>query len=77
MIIFRAVIRCPIIPHIPDGYYMCHPSDEMIYGTVCKFGCYDGHDLKGGIPKITCTKSGKWSGAIPRCQSKRRIYSIR
>ncbi|XP_078337815.1 uncharacterized protein LOC111100868 [Crassostrea virginica] len=66
--VFVQVIRCPIIPHIPDGYYMCHPSDEMIYGTVCKFGCYDGHDLKGGIPKITCTKSGKWSGAIPRCQ---------
>lgn len=65
------VIRCPKIPHVQDGYYQCHPrSDDMIYGSVCNFGCYGGHTLKGGKSKLTCTQFGKWSGAFPRCQKR-------
>lgn len=63
------VIRCPRIPHVHDGYYHCHPrSDDTLYGNVCRFGCYDGHSLSGGKSEVTCTKSGKWSGALPKCQ---------
>lgn len=63
------MIRCPKIPNVSDGYYMCHPSDDMIYGAVCRFGCYAGHELTGGVSEITCTKEGKWSNSFPRCQS--------
>lgn len=62
------VIRCPQIPSVSDGYYICHPSDDMIYGAVCRFGCYAGHELIGGISEITCTQEGKWSNSFPRCQ---------
>ncbi|XP_062573264.1 uncharacterized protein LOC134235178, partial [Saccostrea cucullata] len=62
------VIRCPTIPHVQDGYYICHPSEDMIYGAVCRFGCYAGHELSGGNKEIACTKSGTWSGMIPHCQ---------
>lgn len=62
------VIRCPKIPNVSDGYYICHPSDDMIYGAVCRFGCYAGHELTGGTSEITCTQSGKWSNTFPRCQ---------
>lgn len=41
----------------------------MIYGAVCRFGCYAGHELTGGTSEITCTQSGKWSNAFPRCRS--------
>lgn len=64
-----SVIRCPKIPNVSDGYYICHPSDDMIYGAVCRFGCYAGHELTGGTSEITCTQSGKWSNTFPRCQS--------
>lgn len=64
------VIRCPVIPHIQDGYYRCHPSYDMIYGAVCRFGCYAGHGLSGGSKETTCTQSGKWSQKIPHCQKK-------
>lgn len=64
------VIRCPRIPHVNDGYYHCYPvSDDTVYGSVCRFGCYGGHSLTGGKSEVTCTKSGKWSGALPKCQS--------
>lgn len=64
-----SVIRCPKIPNVSDGYYICHPSDDMIYGAVCRFGCYAGHELTGGTSEITCTQSGKWSNTFPLCQS--------
>lgn len=64
------MIRCPRIPHVNDRYYHCHPrSDDTIYGSVCRFGCYGGHSLTGGESEVTCTISGEWSGAIPKCQS--------
>lgn len=63
------VIRCPRIPHVNDRYYHCHPrSDDTIYGSVCRFGCYGGHSLTGGESEVTCTISREWSGAIPKCQ---------
>lgn len=67
--IFFLVIRCPTIPNISDGYYICHPSDDMVYGAVCRFGCYAGHKLTGGTSEITCTQEGKWSNSFPKCQS--------
>lgn len=67
--IFFLVIRCPTIPYVSDGYYICHPSDDMIYGTVCRFGCYAGHKLTGGRSEITCTQTGKWSNPFPKCKS--------
>lgn len=71
---FISVIRCPQIPSVSDGYYICHPSDDMIYGAVCRFGCYAGHELIGGISEITCTQEGKWSNSFPRCQSNTLYY---
>lgn len=60
--------RCPKIPDVSDGYYICHPSDDMIYGAVCKFGCYAGHELKG-VSEITCNQNEEWSNSFPQCQS--------
>lgn len=67
------MIRCPTIPKISNGYYICHPSDDMIYGAACRFGCYEGHELTGGTSEITCSSLGKWSDSFPRCQSKTRF----
>lgn len=46
----------------------------MVYGAVCRFGCYAGHELTGGNSDVTCTKSGKWSETFPRCQSNVHVH---
>lgn len=66
------VIRCPPLSrNIPDGYRMCHPSTDMVMGTVCHYGCYQGHELKGGPSRSECLGYGQWSIAKePHCESK-------
>lgn len=60
---------------------MCHPSDDMRVGTVCKFGCYTGHELIG-YDRIRCFESEQWSSSKPYCKSKNpdinfiRLYGI-
>lgn len=44
---------CFKIFDVLDGYYICYLSDDMIYGVVCKFGCYVGYELKG-VLEIMC-----------------------
>lgn len=39
---------------------MCYFSDDMIYGVVCRFGCYVGYEFIGGVLEIMCIKEGKW-----------------
>ena len=41
------VIRCKKFMDITDGWKICHPSDDMRRGGRCRFGCYDGHRLRG------------------------------
>lgn len=71
------VVRCPVLSaNICDGYRVCNPSSDMVKGTVCKYGCYQGHDLKGPS-QSECTESGGWSTAQePYCESAKFIQKF-
>ncbi|CAC5354903.1 unnamed protein product [Mytilus coruscus] len=66
------VVRCPAVSPIRNGYYVCHPSDDLVQGTSCYFGCYRGHKLSGHqtIECIgTIDKShGHWNNPQPICE---------
>ncbi|XP_071100584.1 sushi, von Willebrand factor type A, EGF and pentraxin domain-containing protein 1-like [Haliotis cracherodii] len=66
---FLPVVRCKMEAKsdFPDGHYTCHPNSDFVYGSTCKYGCYEGYELVGE-KKLTCEKSGKWSHAIPKCK---------
>ncbi|XP_052070045.1 sushi, von Willebrand factor type A, EGF and pentraxin domain-containing protein 1-like isoform X2 [Mytilus californianus] len=70
--IYVKVIRCPVRSStIPDGYRVCHPSSDMVLGTVCWYGCYQGHILKGAPSRIECLETGQWSSQNePYCEKK-------
>jgi hypothetical protein len=70
------VTRCPDRSGtIQDGYRRCHPSSDMVLGTVCWYGCYQGHTLKGAPSRIECTDTGKWSNRDePYCESKEILF---
>ena len=70
--IYVNVIRCPARSGtIQDGYRRCYPSSDMVLGTVCWYGCYQGHTLKGAPSRIECTYTGKWSNRDePYCEKK-------
>ena len=72
IIFLCTVIRCPVRSGtIQDGYRRCHLSSDMVLGTVCWYGCYQGHTLKGAPPMIECTDTGEWSNRDePYCESK-------
>ncbi|XP_069125356.1 sushi, von Willebrand factor type A, EGF and pentraxin domain-containing protein 1-like [Argopecten irradians] len=59
---------CPDLSNIRNGWYMCHTSFEMRKGTLCNFGCYEGHILRGER-SIRCTASGTWTGRQPTCET--------
>ena len=64
------VIRCMKFSDITDGWKICHPSDDMRRGGRCRFGCYDGHRLRGDS-SVTCQDSGQWTNEEqPFCESK-------
>ncbi|XP_060077180.1 sushi, von Willebrand factor type A, EGF and pentraxin domain-containing protein 1-like [Ylistrum balloti] len=68
--IYVTVIRCPVLKRMTDGYVICHRSDDMVLGSYCEFGCYEGHELIG--PNYTeCLSTGRWSSWTiqqPGCQ---------
>lgn len=69
------VVRCSTVSSIRDGYFVCHPSDDLVQGASCHFGCYRGHRLTGH-QSIKCIGTidkdqGHWSGPKPICKSKR------
>lgn len=68
---FLPVVRCKMEAKsdFPDGHYTCHPNSEFVYGSTCKYGCYEGYELVGE-KELICEKSGKWSHAIPKCKRK-------
>ena len=70
------VTRCPDRSGtIQDGYRRCHPSSDMVLGTVCRYGCYQGHTLKGAPSTIECTDTGEWSNRDePYCESKEILF---
>lgn len=54
--------------YVNDGYYYCYlVSDDMVYGSVCRFGCYGGYSLMGGNLEVICIKLGKWLGVLFKC----------
>lgn len=62
------MIRCLRILYVYDGFYYCYlRSDDMFYGNVCRFGCYDGYSLLGGKLEVICIKLGKWFGVLFKC----------
>jgi hypothetical protein len=64
------VLVCPTWGEIQDGWKICHVSSQMRRGSVCRFGCYGGHELVGQS-KTTCLDSEQWDTATqPSCQSK-------
>ncbi|XP_063444324.1 sushi, von Willebrand factor type A, EGF and pentraxin domain-containing protein 1-like [Mytilus trossulus] len=72
------VTRCPVRSNnIPDGYRTCHPSSDMVYGTVCWYGCYQGHTLKGAPSRIECLETGEWSSPNqPYCEKKKCLQIV-
>lgn len=72
-----AVVRCPAVSPIRDGYFVCHPSNDLVQGATCHFGCYRGHKLSG-YQTIECIGTidksyGHWNNPQPICESKRTI----
>ena len=70
-----SVKRCRVRPNFfRDGYRMCHLSSDMRLGTVCHYGCYQGHTLKGAPSVIKCVDAdgsqAQWSSDVePFCES--------
>lgn len=69
--VFRITVkvrRCTTWTNIPDGWKICHVSNDMRLGTVCRFGCYAGHTLEG--PSETkCLESQQWDNPTqPYCR---------
>ncbi|OWF48144.1 Sushi repeat-containing protein SRPX2 [Mizuhopecten yessoensis] len=60
------VPRCRNLGALKDGYSICHTSFDMRKGTVCQFGCYDGHTLVGSSSTM-CTQHGTWTTGLPKC----------
>ncbi|KAK3602544.1 hypothetical protein CHS0354_003796 [Potamilus streckersoni] len=61
------VINCTKPLDVSDGYYLCHPQNPFVLGSVCRFGCYDGFELdRPG--EITCLRTRLWSGNQPFCK---------
>ena len=48
----------------------------MRRGGRCRFGCYEGHRLRGDS-SVTCQDSGLWTNEMqPFCESKKDPYKI-
>ncbi|XP_060607326.1 uncharacterized protein LOC132759553 [Ruditapes philippinarum] len=62
------ILVCSTWGEIHDGWKICHVSYQMRRGSVCRFGCYGGHELVGPS-KTTCLDSEQWDTATqPFCQ---------
>ncbi|KAL3870955.1 hypothetical protein ACJMK2_038980 [Sinanodonta woodiana] len=61
------VIYCQGPSAIANGYYLCHPQNPFVLGSICKFGCYDGFELVGPR-EITCLRTRSWSSTQPTCK---------
>ncbi|XP_039548389.1 P-selectin-like isoform X2 [Pimephales promelas] len=60
-------VVCPRLSEPINGHMNCS-SEEPTFGTVCTFGCLDGHQLiRNEI--MTCNLNGSWSGEVPLCQA--------
>ncbi|CAG2209565.1 unnamed protein product [Mytilus edulis] len=72
VIVTVKVVRCPAVSPMPDGYYVCHPSNDLVQGATCQFGCYRGHKLSGH-QTIECKGTlyesrGHWNNPQPICE---------
>jgi len=69
IVVFNSVaVVCPRLSEPINGHMNCS-SEEPTFGTVCTFGCLDGHQLiRNEI--MTCNLNGSWSGEVPLCQGK-------
>ncbi|XP_046569114.1 LOW QUALITY PROTEIN: uncharacterized protein LOC124277463 [Haliotis rubra] len=71
MTVTVTTIRCSPGPSktFRNGYYVCHPSADFVYGTSCNYGCYYGYTIKGS-KRRECWQSGKWSTTLePTCET--------
>ncbi|XP_056125180.1 E-selectin isoform X1 [Rhinichthys klamathensis goyatoka] len=60
-------VVCPQLPEPINGHMNCS-SEEHTFGTICTFGCLDGHQLiRNEI--MTCNLNGSWSGEVALCQA--------
>lgn len=67
------VVRCTWPSRVENGYFMCHPSDDAIYGATCHFGCYPGYKMIGNA-LLECLISGQWNKYPPYCESKGKCF---
>ncbi|XP_062584887.1 uncharacterized protein LOC134246515 [Saccostrea cucullata] len=63
------VLRCPTPYKINNGYIICHPSDEYLYGATCFFGCYPGFSLEGNS-HLECLENKLWNYNFPHCKKR-------
>ncbi|XP_053381241.1 uncharacterized protein LOC128546131 isoform X1 [Mercenaria mercenaria] len=62
------VLRCNSWDDVPDGWKICNVSHDMRLGSICRFGCYGGHELVGAN-RTECLESEQWDTATqPYCQ---------
>ncbi|XP_046380159.2 sushi, von Willebrand factor type A, EGF and pentraxin domain-containing protein 1-like [Haliotis rufescens] len=71
MTVTVTTIRCSPGPNktFKNGYYVCHPSADFVYGTNCNYGCYYGYKIKGSKHR-ECKQNGHWSTTVePACET--------
>uniref|UniRef100_A0A3B1J9R4 E-selectin n=1 Tax=Astyanax mexicanus TaxID=7994 RepID=A0A3B1J9R4_ASTMX len=62
--------QCPLLFSPENGWMNCSdPHWSFSYGSLCSFGCEDGHVLTGE-PSLDCTVTGSWSQETPFCDGK-------
>uniref|UniRef100_A0A3B1KFF3 E-selectin n=1 Tax=Astyanax mexicanus TaxID=7994 RepID=A0A3B1KFF3_ASTMX len=65
-----AARQCPLLFSPENGWMNCSdPHWSFSYGSLCSFGCEDGHVLTGE-PSLDCTVTGSWSQETPFCDGK-------
>uniref|UniRef100_A0A8B9HYP1 E-selectin n=1 Tax=Astyanax mexicanus TaxID=7994 RepID=A0A8B9HYP1_ASTMX len=64
-----AARQCPLLFSPENGWMNCSdPHWSFSYGSLCSFGCEDGHVLTGE-PSLDCTVTGSWSQETPFCDA--------
>ncbi|NXN98955.1 CR2 protein, partial [Rhinopomastus cyanomelas] len=60
-------VTCPRPPNIPNGLHSGLARDSFPQGATVSYSCKQGYQLLGNRT-ITCSESGEWSRAWPRCE---------
>ena len=64
MFYFIGTTCLPSPPSTGNGQAIC--SDGAFVDSVCRFDCEEGYRLSGSRT-LTCSESGQWNSAAPKC----------